>query len=85
MDYVSTKFRFQLNTTFQFNSTLSGTATDLPRLRTGLVGGLILTAAPPCSSQFKDAVVRVFEQIDAIKRIVKSNEDLQLALTVKGI
>lgn len=83
-DYVYQKLGNNLKT-FDFNTTLVGSETDLPGLRTGLVGGQFWTAYSPCPSIFKDAVARTLEQIDVIKRIVKRyKDDLQLALSVDG-
>jgi membrane dipeptidase len=45
--------------------------TDLPRLRSGKVGGQVWAAYVDCGRNYKDAVERTIEQIDIIKRFVQ--------------
>lgn len=60
--------------------------TDLPRLRTGQVGGQFWVAYVPCTTQHKDAVERTMAQIDVIKRLIKAYpNDLQYATTADDI
>lgn len=80
---------------FKFNSNLllddvwgpyATSHTDLPRLRTGQVGGQFWVAYVPCTTQHKDAVARTLDQIDVIKRLVKMYpNDLQYATTADEI
>lgn len=64
---------------------VSSSHTDLPRLRTGLVGGQFWVAYVSCSTQHKDAVERTMEQIDVIKRLIRAYpNDLQYATTADG-
>lgn len=59
--------------------------TDLPRLRTGMVGGQFWVAYVGCGTQHKDAVERTMQQIDVIKRLVQRYpNDLQYATTADG-
>lgn len=59
--------------------------TDLPRLRTGKVGGQFWVAYVPCTTQHRDAVERTMAQIDVIKRLIKAYpNDLQYATTADG-
>lgn len=50
---------------------LTGSWTDLPRLRKGKVGGQFWVAFSKCENNNKDAVERTLEQIDLIKRLIK--------------
>ncbi|XP_059622210.1 dipeptidase 1-like [Phlebotomus argentipes] len=60
--------------------------TDLPRLRTGKVGGQFWVAYVSCGTQHKDAVERTMAQIDVIKRLIKKYpNDLQYATTADEI
>lgn len=80
---------------FKFNSNLllddvwgpyATSHTDLPRLRTGQVGGQFWVAYVPCTTQHKDAVARTLDQIDVIKRLVNMYpNDLQYATTADEI
>lgn len=45
--------------------------TDLPRLRTGKLGGQFWVAYVSCTRNYKDAVERTLEQIDVIKRLIR--------------
>ncbi|XP_066938803.1 dipeptidase 1-like [Macrobrachium rosenbergii] len=61
-------------------------ATDLPRLRAGLLGGQFWSAFVPCSSQYKNAATQTLEQIDVIHRLVeKYPGDLQFVDSADGI
>lgn len=80
---------------FKFDSNLlldplwgphSESHTDLPRLRTGQVGGQFWVAFTECTTQHRDAVERTMVQIDVIKRLIKAYpNDLQYALTADDI
>ncbi|XP_043562733.1 dipeptidase 1 [Chiloscyllium plagiosum] len=48
---------------------LNETQTNIPKLRTGLVGGQFWSAYTPCDTQYKDAVRQTLEQIDVIHRM----------------
>uniref|UniRef100_A0A8C3SQN6 Dipeptidase n=1 Tax=Chelydra serpentina TaxID=8475 RepID=A0A8C3SQN6_CHESE len=48
---------------------LSDTHTNIPKLRSGHVGGQFWAAYVPCDTQNKDAVKRTLEQIDVIHRM----------------
>uniref|UniRef100_A0A7G3ASJ2 Dipeptidase n=1 Tax=Lutzomyia longipalpis TaxID=7200 RepID=A0A7G3ASJ2_LUTLO len=66
--------------------TRSSSHTDLPRLRTGKVGGQFWVAYVSCGTQHKDAVERTMAQIDVIKRLIKKYpNDLQYATTADEI
>ncbi|XP_060694029.1 dipeptidase 1 [Hemiscyllium ocellatum] len=51
---------------------LNGTQTNIPKLRTGLVGGQFWSAYTPCDTQYKDAVRQTLEQIDVIHRMCQT-------------
>lgn len=80
---------------FNFNSNLlldpvwgpySSSHTDIPRLRTGQVGGQFWVAYVSCAAQHRDAVERTLAQIDVIKRLIKAYPDhLQYATTADEI
>ncbi|KAM7101049.1 dipeptidase 1 isoform 7-T8 [Ciconia maguari] len=48
---------------------LNGTHTNIPKLRSGHVGGQFWSAYVPCDTQNKDAVRRTLEQIDVVHRM----------------
>ncbi|XP_064884810.1 dipeptidase 1 [Columba livia] len=48
---------------------LEGTHTNIPKLRSGHVGGQFWSAYVPCDTQNKDAVKRTLEQIDVVHRM----------------
>ncbi|KAM4833466.1 dipeptidase 1 isoform 1-T2 [Thomomys bottae] len=48
---------------------LTGTHTNIPKLKAGFVGGQFWSAYMPCDTQNKDAVKRTLEQIDVIHRM----------------
>jgi membrane dipeptidase len=54
------------------NWQISSSFTDLPRIRQGKLAGQFWVAYVDCSNNYKDAVERTLEQIDVIKRLVKS-------------
>ncbi|XP_020844777.1 dipeptidase 1 [Phascolarctos cinereus] len=51
---------------------LEGTHTNIPKLKTGFVGGQFWSAYVPCDTQNKDAVKRTLEQIDLIHRMCQT-------------
>lgn len=48
---------------------LASTHTNIPKLKTGFVGGQFWSAYTPCDTQNKDTVKRTLEQIDVIHRM----------------
>jgi membrane dipeptidase len=66
-----------------------GFQTDIPRLRSGYVGGQFWSVFVGCKSQYKDAVRQTLEQIDVVYRMAQSYSDVfQMAYSsqeVKGI
>ncbi|XP_069724473.1 dipeptidase 1 [Phaenicophaeus curvirostris] len=48
---------------------LEGTHTNIPKLRSGHVGGQFWSVYVPCETQNKDAVKRTLEQIDVVHRM----------------
>lgn len=66
---------------------LSNTHTDIPRLRTGIVGAQFWASYVDCSiSQFTDATRVTLDQIDTIKRFVKKYPSVfQMAYTSSDI
>ena len=65
---------FDFNTNLKINPKwqVSTSYTDLPRLRAGKLGGQFWVAYVTCERNYKDAIERTIEQIDIIKRLVKS-------------
>lgn len=64
---------------------MNNSHTDLPRLRRGRVGGQFWVAYVSCKTQHKDAVARTMQQIDVIKRLIRTYaDDLQYATTADG-
>ncbi|XP_048505223.1 dipeptidase 1-like isoform X2 [Athalia rosae] len=60
--------------------------TDLPRLKTGKVGGQFWVAYTSCDSQYKDSVQLTLRQIDVIKRLIKAYpDDLELVTKAEDI
>ncbi|XP_032799459.2 LOW QUALITY PROTEIN: dipeptidase 1 [Daphnia magna] len=51
----------------------SSSHTDINRLRQGKVGAQFWSAYVPCSTQYKDAISKTWEQIDVIHRLVEAN------------
>ncbi|XP_061863473.1 dipeptidase 1 [Colius striatus] len=54
---------------------LNGTHTNIPKLRSGHVGGQFWSAYVPCETQNKDAVRRTLEQIDVVHRMCELYPD----------
>ncbi|KAM9507246.1 dipeptidase 1 [Guaruba guarouba] len=54
---------------------LNGTHTNIPKLRSGHVGGQFWSAYVPCDTQNKDAVKRTLEQIDVVHRMCERYPD----------
>ncbi|XP_033928775.1 dipeptidase 1 [Melopsittacus undulatus] len=54
---------------------LNGTHTNIPKLRSGHVGGQFWSAYVPCDTQNKDAVKRTLEQIDVVHRMCELYPD----------
>jgi membrane dipeptidase len=60
--------------------------TDIPRLRTGAVGGQFWSVYVPATMSPPDAAVATFEQIDTVKRLVAAHpEAFELATTADDI
>ncbi|MGH0125238.1 UNVERIFIED_CONTAM: hypothetical protein FKN15_051672 [Acipenser sinensis] len=64
---------------------LSKTHTDIERLKAGHVGAQMWSAYVLCSSQNKDAVRLTLEQIDVIKRMCSSYEELELVTSSTAV
>jgi membrane dipeptidase len=65
--------RFELDSDLKRNPNwqIASSMTDLPRLRTGKLGGQFWVAYVSCTNNYKDAAERTIEQIDVIKRLIK--------------
>ncbi|XP_051485052.1 dipeptidase 2-like isoform X4 [Apus apus] len=61
------------------------THTNLVKLQAGYVGAQFWSVYVLCSAQNKDAVRLTLEQIDVVKRMCNSYEELELVTTSKGI
>lgn len=59
--------------------------TDIPRLRTGKVGGQFWAVFVSCASVEKDAVRLGLDQTDVIHKFVDKYDDFKLATTAQGI
>ncbi len=59
--------------------------TDIPRLRTGLVGGQFWSAYVPSSLMGQGAGIFALQQIDAIRRMVARSPSLEFAVTADEI
>ncbi|XP_066099014.1 dipeptidase 3 [Saccopteryx bilineata] len=59
--------------------------TSLDKLRSGLVGTQFWSASAPCQTQDQDAVRITLEQIDLIRRMCVSYEELELVTSAKGL
>lgn len=60
--------------------------TDIPRLRTGMLGGQFWSVYVPSMPTNSDAVVAVLEQIDMVHRMIaKYPADFELALTADDV
>uniref|UniRef100_A0A8C5TUA7 Dipeptidase n=1 Tax=Malurus cyaneus samueli TaxID=2593467 RepID=A0A8C5TUA7_9PASS len=64
---------------------LNQTHTNLAKLQAGYVGAQFWSVYVLCSAQNKDAVRLTLEQIDAVKRMCNSYEELELVVTAQGI
>ncbi|NXA69993.1 DPEP2 Dipeptidase, partial [Mohoua ochrocephala] len=63
---------------------LNMTRTNLVKLQAGYVGAQFWSVYVLCSAQNKDAVRLTLEQIDAVKRMCNSYEELELVMTSQG-
>ncbi|KGL82128.1 Dipeptidase 2, partial [Tinamus guttatus] len=61
------------------------THTNLRKLQAGFVGAQFWSVYVLCSAQNKDAVRLTLEQIDVVKRMCNSYEELELVTTSQGI
>ncbi|KAI9561086.1 hypothetical protein GHT06_012042 [Daphnia sinensis] len=60
--------------------------TDVIRLRQGKVGAQFWAAYVGCTTQYKDAVTRTWEQIDVVHRLVNANPDtFEFVTSAQGI
>ncbi|KAM7040435.1 dipeptidase 2-like [Acridotheres tristis] len=64
---------------------LNTTHTNLVKLQAGYVGAQFWSVYVLCSAQNKDAVRLTLEQIDVVKRMCNSYEELELVMTSQGI
>ncbi|KAJ7408995.1 Dipeptidase 2 [Willisornis vidua] len=64
---------------------LNKTHTNLVKLQAGYVGAQFWSVYVLCSAQNKDAVRLTLEQIDVVKRMCNSYEELELVTTSQGI
>uniref|UniRef100_A0A672TXN0 Dipeptidase n=1 Tax=Strigops habroptila TaxID=2489341 RepID=A0A672TXN0_STRHB len=64
---------------------LNKTHTNLVKLQAGFVGAQFWSVYVLCSAQNKDAVRLTLEQIDVVKRMCNSYEELELVTTSQGI
>ncbi|NXP83276.1 DPEP2 Dipeptidase, partial [Ramphastos sulfuratus] len=64
--------------------TLNKTHTNLAKLQAGYVGAQFWSVYVLCSAQNKDAVRLTLEQIDVIKRMCNSYQELELVTTSQG-
>ncbi|NXS00228.1 DPEP2 Dipeptidase, partial [Oxylabes madagascariensis] len=63
---------------------LNTTHTNLAKLQAGYVGAQFWSVYVLCSAQNKDAVRLTLEQIDVVKRMCNSYEELELVMTSQG-
>ncbi|NXX27843.1 DPEP2 Dipeptidase, partial [Nicator chloris] len=63
---------------------LNTTHTNLVKLQAGYVGAQFWSVYVLCSAQNKDAVRLTLEQIDVVKRMCNSYEELELVVTSQG-
>ncbi|NWV31913.1 DPEP2 Dipeptidase, partial [Grantiella picta] len=63
---------------------LNQTHTNLVKLQAGYVGAQFWSVYVLCSAQNKDAVRLTLEQIDVVKRMCNSYEELELVVTSQG-
>ncbi|XP_009676573.1 dipeptidase 2 isoform X5 [Struthio camelus] len=64
---------------------LNKTHTNLKKLQAGYVGAQFWSVYVLCSAQNKDAIRLTLEQIDVVKRMCNSYEELELVTTSQGI
>ncbi|XP_005526492.1 PREDICTED: dipeptidase 2 isoform X1 [Pseudopodoces humilis] len=64
---------------------LNVTHTNLVKLQAGYVGAQFWSVYVLCSAQNKDAVRLTLEQIDVVKRMCNSYEELELVMSSQGI
>ncbi|XP_015147853.1 dipeptidase 2 isoform X1 [Gallus gallus] len=64
---------------------INKTHTNLLKLKAGYVGAQFWSVYVLCSAQNKDAVRLTLEQIDVVKRMCNSYEELELVTTSQGI
>ncbi|XP_065589386.1 dipeptidase 2-like isoform X1 [Cyrtonyx montezumae] len=64
---------------------INKTHTNLEKLKAGYVGAQFWSVYVLCSAQNKDAVRLTLEQIDVVKRMCNSYEELELVTTSQGI
>ncbi|XP_037062238.1 dipeptidase 1 isoform X1 [Peromyscus leucopus] len=74
-------FNNRLNNSEANLNTLTGTHTNIPKLRAGFVGGQFWSAYLPCDTQNKDAVKRILEQMDVIHRMCQLYPETFLCVT----
>ncbi|XP_074865077.1 dipeptidase 2-like isoform X1 [Carettochelys insculpta] len=65
--------------------TLNTTNTNIQKLQHGHVGAQFWSVYVLCSAQRKDAVRLTLEQIDVVKRMCQTYQDLELVTTSQGI
>ncbi|XP_028597479.2 dipeptidase 2-like [Podarcis muralis] len=65
--------------------TLSSTSTNIEKLQAGHVGAQFWSVYVLCSAQKKDVVRLTLEQIDVVKRMCKSYDELELVTSSEGI
>ncbi|XP_067405934.1 dipeptidase 2-like [Emydura macquarii macquarii] len=65
--------------------TLNTTVTNIQKLQSGYVGAQFWSVYVPCSAQNKDALRLTLEQIDVVKRMCQTYQELELVTTSQGI
>ncbi|NWX89779.1 DPEP2 Dipeptidase, partial [Nothoprocta ornata] len=84
-DFVLRLRMFYQNRLSQVNlRELNQTHTNLRKLQAGYVGAQFWSVYVLCSAQNKDAVRLTLEQIDVVKRMCNSYEELELVVTSQG-
>lgn len=77
-------FNNQLNKVNLHN--LTGTHTNIPKIKEGRLGAQFWSAYVPCDTQYKDAVRQTYEQIDVVHRMCqKYPETFMFAYSSKDI
>ncbi|KAL1784396.1 hypothetical protein HispidOSU_011729 [Sigmodon hispidus] len=74
-------FNNKLNDSEANLNTLTGTHTNIPKMKAGYVGGQFWSAYMPCDTQNKDAVKRTLEQMDVIHRMCQLYPETFLCVT----